>query len=87
MFFIHPTTYSGGGNWNAPIDKALTRNRLDRVMIPNHAAPFASVGPVFAPRYRQASLYSFLTNREDARRARLGEQRHRLRDAARRALA
>lgn len=71
VFFVHPTTYSGGGNWNAPIEKPLSRNQIDRVMIPNHAAPFSSAGPVFAPRYRQASLYSFLTNREDARRARL----------------
>ena len=28
------------------------------VMLPNYAAPFAAVGRVFAPRYRQASLYS-----------------------------
>ncbi len=70
VFFVHPTTYSGGGNWNAPIDKALSRRSLDRVMLPNYALPFSSAGPVFAPRYRQASLYSLLTNRDDARRAR-----------------
>ncbi len=39
-------------------------------MIPNYAGPFAPVGRVFAPRYRQANLYSMLTLREDAREAR-----------------
>ncbi len=70
VFFIHPTTYSGGGDWNAPIDKPLSRNTVDRIMLPNHAGPFIAAGPVFAPRYRQASLYTLLTNRDDARRAR-----------------
>jgi len=70
VFFIHPTTYSGGGNWNAPIEKPLSRNQVERVMLPNHAAPYEAAGPVFAPRYRQAALYAFLTNREDAQRAR-----------------
>jgi hypothetical protein len=39
-------------------------------MLPNYAGPFARVGRVFAPHYRQASLYSHLTLREDARSAR-----------------
>ena len=39
-------------------------------MAPNYVGPFVSVGRVFAPRYRQASLYSLTTLREDAREAR-----------------
>jgi hypothetical protein len=39
-------------------------------MAPNHAGPFAAAGQVYAPRYRQAGLYSFTTLREDAREAR-----------------
>ncbi len=70
VFFIHPTTYWGGNNWNGPIDHPEARARLDQVMLPNHAEPFAAVGPIFAPRYRQAALYTFLTARDDARYAR-----------------
>ncbi len=70
VFFVHPTTYDGGGDWNAPIDKRSAAERLARVMLPNYAGPFARAGRVFAPRYRQASLYSFLTLRDDAREAR-----------------
>ena len=70
VFFIHPTTYDGGRNWNAPFDQPAAARQLDRVMLPNYAGPFERVGRVFAPRYRQASLFAGLTNRDDAREAR-----------------
>jgi hypothetical protein len=70
VFFIAPTTYDGGEHWNAPFRDQDARKLLNRVMLPNYAGPFARVGRVFAPNYRQASLYSQLTLREDARSAR-----------------
>ena len=71
IFFIHPTTYNGGEEWNGPIDHARAVRQLDHVMAPNYAGPFARAGVVFAPRYRQASLYAMLSLREDAQDARL----------------
>jgi hypothetical protein len=70
VFFVHPTTFDGGRNWNGPIDARGPARLLDRVMLPNYAGPFAAVGRVFAPRYRQASLYSGLTLFDDAIEAR-----------------
>lgn len=70
IFFVHPTTYDGGEDWNAPIDDRRSAQLLERTMLPNYAGPFQQVGRVFAPRYRQAGVYSFLTNRDDAREAR-----------------
>ncbi len=70
VFFIHSTTYDGGAHWNAPIDEPQADRWLRRSVLPNHAAPFARAGAVSAPRYRQASLYTRLTIREDAREAR-----------------
>jgi hypothetical protein len=70
VFFIHPTTYNGGEEWNGPIDHPRSERLLERVMLPNYAGPFARVGRVFAPRYRQASLYAMRTSREDSREAR-----------------
>jgi hypothetical protein len=70
VFFIHPTTFDGGRDWNGPIDDRAVDRRLAEVMLPNYAGPFQRVGRVFAPRYRQASLYAFMTNREDAQAAR-----------------
>jgi hypothetical protein len=70
VFFIAPTTYDGGADWNAPINARKANRQFEQVMAPNYVGPFVSVGRVFAPRYRQASLYSLTTLREDAREAR-----------------
>ncbi len=70
VFFIHPTTYNGGEEWNGPIDYPRAARELGEVMLPNYAGPFQKVGRVFAPRYRQASLYAMVSQRDDAREAR-----------------
>jgi lauroyl/myristoyl acyltransferase len=69
IFFVHPTTYDGGEHWLGPIDEPESSDLLARVMLPNYAGPFARVGRIFAPRYRQSSLYTQLTLRDDAREA------------------
>jgi hypothetical protein len=71
VFFIHPTTFDGGRDWNGPIDDRRSQRLLSQVMLPNYAGPFQRVGRVFAPRYRQASLYAFMTNKEDAQESRI----------------
>ena len=70
VFFVHPTTFDGGRNWNGPIDDRRSAALLERIMLPNYAAPFSDEGAVFAPRYRQASLYTSLTLFDDAVEAR-----------------
>ncbi|THD80896.1 MAG: DUF3089 domain-containing protein [Phenylobacterium sp.] len=70
IFFLSPTTYDGGEQWNAPIDDRKGGKLFERAMAPNYAGPFVRVGRIFAPRYRQASLYTELTLREDAVAAR-----------------
>jgi hypothetical protein len=70
VFFVHPTTYPGGRHWNGPLDDSKADRVLNWTMLPNYAGPFVRVARVFAPRYRQASLYTFLTLRDDARDAR-----------------
>jgi hypothetical protein len=70
VFFISPTTFDGGRHWNAPIDDARADRLFREVMAPNYAGPFVRVGRIFAPRYRQASLYTLMTLRDDAKEAR-----------------
>lgn len=70
VFFVHSTTYDGGAEWNGPIGERKADAYLERVVLPNYAGPFAQLGPVSAPRYRQGSLYTRLTLRDDAREAR-----------------
>lgn len=70
VFFVHSTTFNGGRDWNGAIGDPKADAYLYRVVLPNYAGPFARAGAVSAPRYRQASLYTRLTLRDDAREAR-----------------
>ncbi|MDC7681784.1 DUF3089 domain-containing protein [Asticcacaulis sp. BYS171W] len=70
VFFVHATSFNGGKHWLGPIDDAAASAEVVRNQLPNYAAPFGTIGYVYAPKYRQASLYSQLTQREDAREAR-----------------
>jgi hypothetical protein len=70
VFFVHPTTYDSPRGWNAPITDERSQHLLQTVMIPNYAAPFAPAGRVFAPQYREATLFSLMTFRDDAQDAR-----------------
>lgn len=70
VFFLHSTTFDGGSDWNGPIGDPKADAYLERVVIPNYAGPFARAGSISVPRYRQASLYTRLTLRDDARDAR-----------------
>ena len=67
VFFIHPTTYDGGSHWNAPYDRPQEAVEVAQIILPNYAAPFLVEDvQLYAPRYRQASLYTFMNNREDS---------------------
>lgn len=55
VFFIHPTTYLVGGNWNAEADSWLASKILQMGVLPQQAAAFNGVARVYAPHYRQAS--------------------------------
>jgi hypothetical protein len=70
VFFLHPTVYNGGKHWNSPILDHAATVTLNQVMLPNYAAPFDAVGDVYAPRYREASLYTKSTLWDDAIEAR-----------------
>ena len=70
-FFVHSTTFYGGREWLGAIDNRTASRRVETDVLPNYAGPFWSFGPLWAPKYRQASLYAYrLTLREDAREAR-----------------
>jgi hypothetical protein len=70
VFFVTPTTFDGGKDWNSPIGDPKAERIFRQVMAPNYAGPFVRLGRIFAPRYRQASLYSLMSLSEDSRQAR-----------------
>ena len=69
VFVVVPSVYRGGQHWNLPSDDLRRKNKLQRIVRPNYVTPYGEAGRLFAPYYRQASLYSYMTSREDARLA------------------
>ncbi len=68
-FFIHPTTFFGATAWNAALTDPRAREGVDEMVVPGQATVFNGCCRVFAPRYRQATLYAFMAPSEDSRRA------------------
>ena len=68
-FFIHPTSYFGSASWNAPLDNASSREIVEELILPGQAAVFNSRCRFYIPRYRQATFYVFLREKESGRRA------------------
>nr|WP_301332669.1 DUF3089 domain-containing protein [Parerythrobacter lacustris] len=68
VFFIHPTSYLDRANWNAPIDDPQSQN-VARIYVKGMASPFNAASEIWAPRYRQATMGSFLTKGEEGQKA------------------
>jgi hypothetical protein len=67
-FFVHPTSYLNRSGWNAP-DNDQDANELISNLVQSQASAFRTVGPVWAPRYRQATFGSFLEESPNSRAA------------------
>ncbi len=59
VFFIHPTTFYSRKAWNQPLDDKRANDFTDNRVLCNQASVFNCCGRIYAPRYRQATLYSF----------------------------
>lgn len=74
VFFLHPTTFTyepkNQYQWNADVNDAELNEKTDNSTILNQASAFNGSGKIYAPRYRQAHYYSFLTpNADDKKQA------------------
>lgn len=70
VFFVHGTSFNGHSGWLGDPGSNAIKAEVQRVQLSNYAAPFAIMGNVYAPRYRQASLYTQMTLKQDAAEAR-----------------
>ncbi|WP_309621905.1 DUF3089 domain-containing protein [Novosphingobium sp.] len=68
VFFIHPTTYLKRDHWNAPLDDADAL-KFARVVTRANASVFGRAGEVWVPRYRQATIGAFVSDKPEARQA------------------
>ncbi|MEQ9519893.1 MAG: DUF3089 domain-containing protein [Parvibaculum sp.] len=66
VFFVHPTTYYSDDQWNAAFDEqGSTKEMLESGVMRFQASIFNGSGRIYAPRYRQATLYSFMGEEPD----------------------
>lgn len=66
VFFVHPTTYRIGFKWNAKLKKRKINKRTDRLTLTYQASVFNGSCRVYVPRYRQASLVTYLDKKGNA---------------------
>ena len=69
VFFIYPTTYYKGRSWNAAVDDKQINKKTDKYPIREMASVFNESCKVYAPRYRQATLYAFMDKKDNGRKA------------------
>jgi len=68
IFFVHPTSYVSNDRWNAPLDHGESQARA-RIFLRGQASAFSHVGDIWAPRYRQATIGAFLTEKPEGQLA------------------
>ncbi len=68
IFFIHPTSFLKKDTWNGALDDKESQDRA-RIFLRGQASAFNHVGDVWAPRYRQATLGAFLTDKIEGQQA------------------
>lgn len=59
-FFIHPTSWFGRENWNQPLEDERANWITDQRVLRHQASSFNACCEVYAPRYRQATFFSYL---------------------------
>jgi len=64
VFFIHPTGYLHGMDWNSTMDPDSSTEENTKWMLANQASPYNGCCNVYAPRYREASIFSYLVGDE-----------------------
>ncbi|RSK45975.1 DUF3089 domain-containing protein [Hymenobacter perfusus] len=71
VFFIHPTTYYWRKQWNASLANERLNRFTDESVIRGQASAFNNTARVYAPRYRQATLFSFFDEKDASGKAAL----------------
>lgn len=69
VFFVHPTTYYRSDGWNQPLPDARADAITDGLVLRGQAAVFNGCCRIYAPRYRQATLYSFFDESGSSKQA------------------
>ena len=72
VFFVHPTGFLKGSSWTFSMDANTSTDENTQWMMVNQASPYNGCCNVYAPRYRQASMFAYLQDDDALRDAVLG---------------
>jgi|SRR5579871_277757 len=61
VFFVHPTGEMDGGDWNSPLDANSQTEENTKWMMANQASVFNGCCAIYAPRYREASIFTYFS--------------------------
>jgi len=61
VFFVHPTGYLNGWDWNSPLNPNSRTEENTKWMMANQASAFNDCCNVYAPRYREASIFRYVS--------------------------
>jgi len=64
VFFVHPTGYLKGDYWTDPLEEKSATLENTQWMMANQASAYNGCCSVYAPHYRQASIYSYFGSDE-----------------------
>ena len=59
VFFVHPTLYFKGENWNANVDNEKLNNKIKASSIKHQANVFSGIANIYAPHYRQMHIHAY----------------------------
>ena len=65
VFFIHPTGYMRSYDWNSPMEANSATEENTKWMMANQASAYNGCCNVYAPRYREASIFRYMSAPED----------------------
>ena len=68
-FFVHPTTLFSAESWNQPPEHKRSTELVDTEILTTQASAFNGCCAIYAPRYRQATLYSLFDEQGDGQQA------------------
>ena len=64
VFFVHPTGYLKGHHWTDPLEAESATKENTQWMMANQASAYNGCCSIYAPHYRQASIYSYFGSDE-----------------------
>ncbi len=62
VFFIYPTIYTKGDQWNADVNNEKLNKKINNTSIAYQASVFTGIANVYSPLYRQMHLHGYNVN-------------------------